>query len=120
MKYALFLFAIFFLSSTCSARDGTDKISVENAVSDCIKFKKNQLEFVSNIVVLDTTWEMISNIGSCGCKSAALKYDVKTTSGHHVSKGYFSTFDRRSFKFVIDSDKSIYKRSNYTLLVNCG
>ena len=78
------------------------------------------METYGNLLILNTTWLVNNNIGSCGCKSAALKYTVKMDDDKLISLGHFSTLNKSSFKFVINNDINIYKKSNFRLVVDCG
>lgn len=120
MKKIVVLCAILLFSFSCSATDIIKKIDIDNVISDCIKFKKNKIEKIENLLILNTVWEVNNNIGVCGCKSSSLKYDVMLDDGLYISKGIFSTIGKKKYKFVISSDNKIFSSSNYKLIINCN
>ena len=107
------------LSFSCAAQKSNDSILIDNVVSECITFKKSNIEVYGNIILLNTEWEVRNNIGECGCKSAALKYEVKTENNQSISQGMFSTINREKLQFVINTDSSLFKKLSYTLIINC-
>ena len=118
--YKLLLISLLF-SQSCVGQSNLDDIIIDNIVNNCIKIKINKIENYSNALLLDTSWDIINNTGSCGCKSALLKYDVKTiNSNEYITHGLFSTLNRQHFKFVINTDNSIFKNAKYNLIINCS
>jgi len=119
MKKVIMLMIILLFSPSCSSKAIKKDIEIDSIVSSCIDIKKDKIEKYGNIVILNTLWDVKSSIGECGCKSAALGYQVKIERNLVISTGILTTPKRNSFKFVINSDNEIYSNEKYKLVINC-
>jgi len=124
MNHVGMFFSVLLFSCSCNAENTVKNIVIDNEVAECIEFYKNKIVNHTNLLLLNTSWEIKSSTGLCGCKSAALKYTVKreyTTKGDDnrhgheevFSTGIFNTLkffevNRESFDFVLSSiDKNL-------------
>jgi len=119
-RYLLIISSLIFAQS-CVAQNDLDNVVIDNKVlSKCLTIKKNKIENYGNAIFLDAALDIKDNIGVCGCKSALLKYDVTLLdSGVSITHGLVSTLNKHQYKFVINTDNSIYKNKKFRLAVNC-
>ena len=121
-KISSFCFlAVFFTAKVCVAgEENLDHVKIDNALSSCIDISENEMVEDASKLALDTIWNNKSQIGGCGCKSAAISYSVKLIdSGKLISYGVISSFDKENFKFVINHDSSIKYKNGFELSINC-
>jgi len=120
MKTIICILVVWSVTQTCAAWYSADKILIDNILHKCIKISKKNIELKNNLLLLHAVWDVKKNIGQCGCKSAAISYDVYE---HKVklliSHGILVTLNKKEFDFVISSDNTIYKNSEYLLSINC-
>lgn len=120
MKQFIYLSILMVFSLSCSAQVVGENITIDNILSNCISINKKKLAFNGDLLLLDTSWDVKNNIGACGCKSAALSYDVHVIGNNdHVSRGVVSTLNKKSYSFVINTDNSIFKKAKYRLSISC-
>lgn len=121
MKSAITLTFLLLLSAACNGNDSPTKVVIDNALSDCIDIKQKQVESYETVWLLDTSWLINNNIGVCGCKSAALYYEVSTEDSDIVlTHGVVSTLNRNKYKFVISTDNTIFNKHKLLLKVSCN
>ncbi len=121
MKKLLGLLILSGMTQACEASYNIDQVQVDNILSQCLVVNKILLVQKNNVLFLHASLDIKDTIGACGCKSAAISYDVyESKKKILLSHGVFSSINKKEFYFVINSDASIYKKSNYELVLNCS
>jgi len=121
MKKLLSLLVLCCVAQACNAEYSMDKITINNILDQCIKINKKSIENKNNLLLLHTVWDVKSNIGECGCKSALISYDVHEVKNKKLMfHGVLSSMNKKEFYFVISSDGSIYKEAGYKVSISCS
>lgn len=118
IKTSIFLILLFF-SASCSSMPTGEEIEIDSIISNCIDIEKENLEKHENLLLLNTLWKMKTNIGECGCKSAALSYRVEIKENTPISSGVISSLKKKRFKFVLSSDNKLFLNDKYRIIINC-
>ncbi len=86
MKKLLSLLVMGCVAQACNAEYSMDKITIDNILDQCINVNKKNIVNKNNLLLLHTVWDVKSNIGECGCKSALISYGIHEKKHHkHLS-----------------------------------
>lgn len=120
MKKILIILIVMFGTQLCHAENDINKVRIDNQLTHCLQINKQTLISTNNLLLLHSTWEMKSNIGECGCKSAVVSYHVYENNNKLISLGKFTGLDKDIFYFVISSDVRHARTSDYLLTISCA
>jgi len=119
LKYSvLMLIAL----SACTQATTNTKITINNALSNCIKIDETKVVYSGEIPLLEISHQNIKKTSECGCKSAISQYTSELVMDGYNSKlltAKFSFGDGTSKIPLATSQKMI---GNYGVLVsfNCS
>jgi len=94
---------------------------ITNTLDRCITVDKIESSVHENIVLLKTEINVEQSPGVCGCKSAALQFNVKDQNSQvELISGIFTAFSNKIFSFPIQADYSIFKDASLVLTLACS
>jgi hypothetical protein len=101
--------------------DSEERVILDNMLGQYLVFSGAELVESETLLLYSAKSKLKDNVGLCGCKSAVIAYSVHLEAGDQlVSYGVFSTLNKERYNFVIGSDKTIFKSSNFKLAITCS